>query len=190
MEALVCETAGAHGLSTTVKVSRFFHFHIIILTNFLMIVWLRLIILTSKLRQLHFIYTKCISTDSPVHGDDSEVQHSGGAEKPVQELDSFAQQECMNPQAAQGTGIQGYVKGHTHQASTNARTRQVLDEEICDRLEDIGVTSAPQHCNIAWGQRDEKEKRLKVHKPRSVFKDTQFNVQPSSHCLQHQFPCQ
>lgn len=126
---------------------------------------------------------------SPVQGNDSEAQHSGGAEKSVQELDGFAKQECVNPEAAEGAGTQGYVKGHTHQPSTNARKRQVLDEEICDRLEDVGVTSAPQHCNIAWGERDEKEKRLKIHKPRSVSKDTQLNVQPSSHCLQ-QFPWQ
>lgn len=126
---------------------------------------------------------------SPVQGNDSEAQHSGGAEKSVQELDGFAKQECVNPEAAEGAGIQGYVKGHTHQPSTNARKRQVLDEEICDRLEDVGVTSAPQHCNIAWGERDEKEKRLKIYKPRSVSKDTQLNVQPSSHCLQ-QFPWQ
>lgn len=106
---------------------------------------------------------------SPIQGNDRKAEHSGRTEKPVQELDGFAQQKRMDPQAAQGTGTQGYVKGHTHQPSTNARTRQVLDEEIGDRLEDIGVASAPQHCSIAWGRRDEK---VKGYKPRSVPKDT------------------
>lgn len=113
---------------------------------------------------------------SPIQGDDSEAEHSGRTEKPVQELDGFAQQKRMDPQAAQGAGTQGYVKGHTHQPSTNAGTRQVLDEEIGDRLEDIGVASAPQHCSIAWGRRDEKEKRLRSVTSLGQYLRTQLNV--------------
>lgn len=129
---------------------------------------------------------------SPIQGDDGKAEHGGRAEQPVQELDGFAQQERMDPQTAQGTGTQGYIKGHTHQPSTNARTRQVLDEEIRDRLEDIGVTSAPQHCSIAWRQGNEK---VEGYKPRSVSKDTTecewdiSSLKPSSYCLQ-QLPWQ
>lgn len=37
---------------------------------------------------------------SPVQGNDGETEHSGRAEKPVQELNGFAQEECVDPQAA------------------------------------------------------------------------------------------
>lgn len=49
----------------------------------------------------------------------------------------------MEPQAAQGAGTKSYVEGHAHQPGTYARTSQVFDEKVCDRLENIGVTGAP-----------------------------------------------
>lgn len=89
----------------------------------------------------------------PVQSDGSEAEHGDGAEKLVQELDGFAEEECTEPPAAARAAAQRHVEGHAHQGSADARARQVLDETPSDRLEDIGVAGTPKHRGIAWQER-------------------------------------
>ena len=66
----------------------------------------------------------------------------------MQKLDCLADQQCAEPPATRRASAQGHVERHTHQAGTDARTRQVLDEAPGHRLEDVGAAGAPQHHGI------------------------------------------
>lgn len=50
------------------------------------------------------------------------------------------------------TGPQHHVKGNTHQAGTDARAGQVLDEAIGHRFEDVGAAGTPQHSGVSCGE--------------------------------------
>lgn len=94
----------------------------------------------------------------PVQSDGAKAEHRDGAVDLLEELDSLAHHQSVEPPAAAGTDPEGDVEGNTHQARADPRARQVLDEAAGDRFKDAGGAGAPQHCGVACGRRDEDHK--------------------------------
>lgn len=73
----------------------------------------------------------------------------------MEELDDLAEQQSVKPPAAARAGSECHVEGNAHQAGTDTRARQVLDEAIGDGFEDVCAARAPQHCGISCVEKGE-----------------------------------
>lgn len=72
----------------------------------------------------------------------------------MEELDGLAEQQGVEPPAAARAGSECHVEGDAHQAGTDARTCQVLDEAIGHRFKDVCAAGAPQYGGISCGQKE------------------------------------
>lgn len=88
----------------------------------------------------------------PVERDGAEAEHCGRAEEFVQELEGLAEDDGVEPPAAEGAGAQCDVKGDAHQAGADPRARHVLHKAVGHRLEDVGAAGAPQDCGVSCGE--------------------------------------
>lgn len=95
----------------------------------------------------------------PVQCDGAEAENRDRAEEFVEELESFAEHQRVKPQAASRIGSECHIKGYAHQAGTDTRPCQVLDESISHCFKDVCAAGAPQHGGITC---QEKERCLKI----------------------------
>lgn len=95
----------------------------------------------------------------PVQCDGAEAENGDRAEEFVEELESFAEHQRVKPQAAPRIGSECHIKGDAHQAGTDTRPCQVLDESIGHCFKDVCAAGAPQHSGITCR---EKERCLKI----------------------------
>lgn len=61
----------------------------------------------------------------------------------MEELDGLAKQQSLKPPAAARADSERHVERNAHQAGTNSRARQVLDEAIGHGFKDICAAGAP-----------------------------------------------